>query len=43
MEQSVAAFLSGYHMALLIGASFAVLAAVISLNRRGHVGVGAKS
>jgi len=31
------AFLAGYHTALLVGAAFAATAAIISLNRRGHI------
>ncbi|MBP2653065.1 MAG: drug resistance transporter, EmrB/QacA subfamily [Firmicutes bacterium] len=39
LSQNTTAFLSAYHTALLTGAAFAVLAAAISLNRRGHVKV----
>lgn len=36
-DQLAAAFLSGYHAALLAGACFAAIAAIISLNRHSHV------
>lgn len=36
-DQLAAAFLSGYHAALLAGACFAAIAAVISLSRHSHV------
>lgn len=42
-DQLAAAFLSGYHTALLAGACFAAVAAVISLNRRSHVKPAASS
>jgi EmrB/QacA subfamily drug resistance transporter len=34
--QSVSAFLQGYHTALIVGAVFAAVAAIISFNRRGY-------
>ncbi|MBP2644883.1 MAG: drug resistance transporter, EmrB/QacA subfamily [Firmicutes bacterium] len=34
--QTIAAFLSGYHSALLVGAAFAAIGAFISLNRKAH-------
>lgn len=36
-SQQIAAFMSGYHDALVVAAGFAVLGAIISINRKGHV------
>lgn len=38
-EEAIA-FLSGYHWALIVGACFAAIGAIISLNRKGHLKVG---